>query len=320
MKKLLLVFSFFALGLFSLAQTNSAKVVFRELDNNYYNNYNNPVCVSKVANVYTSPDTASTVITSLGLSQPVLIAGEWDDIKEVQNTVQRKDGTTYTENKANVVKWYKIGLESQIGYVKAIHISLHSYFSMDNKYMYFFISHSSTKVLKFDLMNKQIIREFVLPSFRGDYIEPIKLFDWKNSNALFRVSQVDAFCGGGIFDNYIIDTKDSIYSLIKTLSYSNEDGSGDYNSSIWLPIKDSTGKFILTEKGAATSESLVFSSNPYEVIAPEYLQSDKNKLVVFKEVKNKSVATKSGTTKLLKVKNKTKYYKWNGSRLILISK
>lgn len=296
--------------LHSWAQTIlfSNEVSFHEVKSSTYRNIENPATLSKLSMVYSEADTLSNKIDSLAFNTTVEVIAEGEFSSEKQDTILKNDGSKYENKKYYSLKWYHINFNNKKGYIKSDDLALHTFLSDNGSYKYFFSPHSGIIIYKYNLNTNKLVSKFKLKSIRADLVEKINISGWKNTQSIFRVTQVDAFCGGGVYDTYIIDANGSMKSFFKTNVYNSEDPDEAYASTIWIPINNKSGKLILAQKGSSNNNVASFSDEPYTLNFPTNLIYNKNELLVVKITEKES-----GKNKIT-----SHYYKWNGEQLILL--
>lgn len=311
----------------SIAQDQTRKepyVHFSQIQNSYYRNFVSPVTYNESCKVYFKPDTASEIITTLKFKTYLQLLREG----EQEFPADGKGGL-------RILKWYEIDYENNKGFIKAASIATHSFYNLTTKCDYFLVTDFSAEnnpdtnsftIYKYDNNSKKFTDTLSYKNFRADVVHEIRYDGWKNVTMLFHAEEINAYCGGGTSDVFITDANNNLSEMIST-KFNADDGSADsYTSTVWLPIKFMKGNILLLLNGDVENAFDANSGKLNTHAFPKELTIPKIELVVFNEIKTGSIYNKKGepiknadgnyTSKV--VNNRTKYYKWDGSKLILI--
>ncbi|MCD6065686.1 MAG: hypothetical protein K0S33_512 [Bacteroidetes bacterium] len=301
------------------------KIAIHSLQNNFYSNYVEPAVCSDSGKVYAMPDTNSEVLRAILFNTDIHLLGKGEDTEEIVVEKIAEDGHTYKAKSYLRLIWYKIELDNWIGYIRASDVATHTFTDSKGKFKYFFQTENSCRLLKYDINTKKWADTLEIEHLRGDIVRVIESAGWKNTDILFRVTRINAFCGGGTRDEFIIDANGKLSGLLSTDSYA-DDGSADaYGSTVWLPLKFNKGKILLIANGDVEQVFDTYSGQLNVYPFPKGVTIPPTELIVFKESEIKSLYAKNGEP-LLKpdgsyrstVKNTTKYFRWNGTKLIRI--
>jgi len=295
------------------------------IENSFYQNVLNPVTFSSSTYVYSKPDTTSEILQVLPFNTHLKLVKEGEIVKEIITTLFNKDGTKYTNDSLSLFKWYEINIDNKEGYVKATDIVRHSLTDLNNNT--FFVKSdnlSGCTILKYSSTLKQFIDTLYINT-GVDVVKPININEWKNVNILFRVSSVQEYCGGGKYDDFVIDSNDSLY-VLTTSGYDNiEDITqlDDYECKVYFPLRDSIGEIQFVEEGDLefNFDTIKFNSILFNTTIP------KQEMIVRIETteqailnsKKEPVLDNAGNVKTKKI-SETECYQWNGNKLILINK
>ncbi|MBC7865048.1 MAG: hypothetical protein IAF38_18890 [Bacteroidia bacterium] len=322
LKTLNAILSLFVCPCISSAQTTQAqpKISWRYVENTYYKNTINPVSFPDSAFVYSAPDTTSKILEILKFKTQLHLIKEGE-----QQFAEKETGTV------SFLKWYEIDFGLNKGYIKASEVATHM-FSGINQADYLILTNVSKNynpdgngftVYKFDRSKNQFTDTLKIASVRGDIIKEINYSGWKNTGMLLSVYMINAYCGGGTAEVFIIDANGKLSELITTNSHS-DDGSADaYGSVVWLPVKTGNEKVRLVCNGDVETIYNTYSGELNTFPFPKELKLPKIELIVFKETEVKSILNmagepllnKDGSFKSKKVKQVTKYFRWNGIKL-----
>ena len=321
----------FVLILFSLrisfqtiAQNTSPH--FNSIENNYYRNIIQPTTFSNSTKVYSQPDTNSQVLQVFKFKTHLRLLGEWDDTKEINTEKVSENGEKHTYTHFTNLKWYKVELNEGNGYIKSPNIATHTFTDNKGLFDYFFITKKTCYLYKYDNTKNQFVDSIDLKSVRCDIVQPINSNGWQNVNMLFRTTMINAYCGGGTTNIFIVDANGKLSELIMTESYA-DDGSADgYSSNVWLPIKFENKKTLLIANGDIDNVFDKYSGQLNTFPFPKEITIPKIELVIFKETEEKSlyninnepILNKDGSFKSKTIKNTTKYLRWDGKELVAI--
>lgn len=292
-------------------------ISWHDVENGYYGNTNNPLIYSDSAIVYSKPDTSSAVINALQFKEPIKILREGFD-----------------ESLRPIRKWYEVNQGMSKGYIKAVDVATHVFYNMEHHTYYFVVTDfipSLTEtygfaIYKYDDSKKQFTGTFKSDRIRGDIVVEVNRAGWKNVDLIIHGRQIDAYCGGGIFETFVVDANGNMTELIST-SQSGDDGSADsYASTVWLPIKFPNKNVLLVQDGDVEHIFNEISGTLNTRSFPKQLTFPKMELIVFNEVKVESIVDKNGEMVLNKdgsykskvAMNKTTYYRWNGVKLVMV--
>lgn len=245
-----------------------------------YFNVNNPVIISDTAIVYSKPDSSGKLIDKLHFDSPLSIVSP----------------DSYWQG------WYEILLDKNIGYIPISTVAAHKFKANINGkvFYYYIVTSNSTKynpipngftIYKFDTSKKQFTDTFSVEGIRADIVKEMNHKGWKNGNLLLYTKQVNAYCGGGETELYLIDANDKFEQLFTTYSYTDdgEGGGGNY-ASVKFPKNVDADTIRVNE----WQESPVYSKN--------------RKLLINKDGSHKT-----------KIENDTtKHYCWDGKSLNLV--
>jgi hypothetical protein len=294
---------------------SSKEISEYRIRNDMYTNVVEPAVFADSAVVYARPDATSKVLRVLTFNTSVNLLGKAEVVekKVVEKTL------AYSRT-----IWYKVELVYENGYVKGKELATHTFSDPAGKFLYFFITANGCSLHKYDINSKQWVDSLTIEHFRGDRIQQVNTAGWKNTDGLFRATRINAFCGGGVKNEFIIDANGKLSVLISTASYI-DDGSADaYSSVIWLP-QQVNKKTILIANGDLENvfDTWSWKLNTYPV--PKNIPVPLPELVVFKETKVKSIFDKSGEPLLnpdgsfkSKTTDKINYFRWNGMKLVRI--
>lgn len=138
--------------------------------------------------------------------------------------------------------FYAINYKGDTAYIPATKVATHKFdVTAENKeYNYFFVTSLPEKdypyggftLYKFDKRRKQFVNTLTIKEFRADWIHREDNASWANSEALFCAGQIDAFCGGGNFEKYIIDANGQPKVLFEThhINVESADAYDDYST------------------------------------------------------------------------------------------
>ncbi|MGZ5549015.1 MAG: SH3 domain-containing protein [Nitrososphaeraceae archaeon] len=314
----------------STAQNTSPQLIknifFHPIENDNYRNIIQPTTFSNSTKVYSQPDTNSVVLLDFKFKTHLRLLGEWDDTKEIRTEKVKENGERVTFTQFTNLRWYKVELNEGNGYIKSSNVSTHTFTDNKGLFDYFFITKESCYLFKYDNVNKQFIDSIELKSFRCDIVQSVNSNGWQNVNMLFRTTMINAYCGGGTTNIFIVDANGKLSELITTKSYA-DDGSADtYGSNVWLPIKFENEKILLIANGDIDNVFDRYSGQLNTFPFPKEMTIPKIKLVIFKEIQEKSlydhnnepILNKDGSYKSKTIKNVTKYLRWNGKELVPI--
>jgi hypothetical protein len=301
-----------------------AVIAWNGIEDSPFRNVLNPVTFSVSTNVYAIPDTTSEVIQVLPFNSSLDLIRE-GDIEEVKVAyLTDKNGSRYSYSNYTSFKWYEINLDHKKGYVKATDIVRHSLRDINNNK--FFVEsniQSSSRIFKYSLTRKQFIDTLSINS-DIDVVKPIDN-NWKNVNILFRVSSIKPYCGGGRYDDFVVDSNDSLF-VVSTSGYDNIEDITQfdrYESNVYFPVKYADGdiQFVDASNWGYIYDTLKFNSFPVKITVPKeevIIKTVETEQAIFNS-KKEPVVDKVGNVKTKSIKT-TEFYQWNGSELVMIHK
>jgi len=259
--------------------TETKFIIGKNDTGNGYFNLINPVVFSNTASLYATSTENSEIVTKLKFNAPLIIENPNDYWGE----------------------FYTINYGNKKAYISASNVASHKIdvTVKDKKYTYYFITHYSKKynpnkngftIYKYDRERKQFVDTFSLADSRADIVYQVNNAAWANSDIIFYTQEINAYCGGGTHENYIIEANGHFNILFKTYTYADDAEAPQVNYSTISFPKNVTNDTIRFHK-----------VSPVEV---------KNK-------KGKAIILKDGSPKVESI-DSISFYKWNGSSLILL--
>ncbi|MBI1289176.1 MAG: hypothetical protein GC178_16540 [Flavobacteriales bacterium] len=281
-----------------------------------------PTILSDSTKVYDRPDTSGSVLQVLRFTKALNILAEGDDVNRVNVEAVNENGETYTYIKYTVMRWYKIQLKDQVGYVDASRVASCTFNDPKGLYKYLFLF---GKIIKFDYATGQFVDTLQILSFRGDVVRQIDPRGWKNVNLLLSLTMINDYCGGGETTVFVIDANDSLSELIRTESYYDDGGEGGHASMVWLPITFYTGRVRHILNGDVENVLNTYNGelNMYQL--PNGLDAAENEVVVFKDVAETAIVDENeeflfnedGSQRYIETET-LKFLRWNGAELVPI--
>ncbi|MCR6639931.1 MAG: hypothetical protein NVV82_13350 [Sporocytophaga sp.] len=249
-----------------------AVIAWNGIEDSFFRNVLNPVTFSVSTNVYAMPDTTSELMQVLPFNTSLELIRE-GDIEEVKVAyLTDKNGSRYSYSHYTSFKWYEINLDQKKGYVKATDIVRHSLRDKNNNK--FFVEsniQSASRIFKYSLTQKQFI-DTINTNSDVDVVKPIDN-NWKNVNILFRVSSIKPYCGGGRYDDFVVDSNDSLF-VVSTSGYDNIEDITQfdrYESNVYFPVKYADGdiQFVDVSNWGYIYDTLKFKSFPVNITVPK---------------------------------------------------
>lgn len=301
-------------------------VSFQSVEISDYRNVISPCVYMDSCLVFEFPDTDSPIKEVLPFHTYVKILGEGDDSGEINTQKFFPTGESYTEKKYTNLHWYKVESSSGVGYAKASDISLHTLGDDKGLFTYFIYCSDACYVYVYDIQLKQFTDTLKIESMRDDIVHTIPIEGWKNADILFRINMINAYCGGGIFDAFVIHADGKLSLLISTQSYADDGSAEGYSSMVWLPVSFANKKVLLIENGDVDHVFDTYTGKLKTKSYPKGLTIPINELIIFKETeyhgvydsKGDPVLSEDGSYKSGQIKNKSKYFQWNGAKLVPI--
>lgn len=312
-------------------QAASKVIPFHTTENTPYRNYVNPVTISDLSKVYSQADTNSKVLLTLDLNTKLNLLGEGEDTWETATEKINDSGEKYVSKQYSIINWYKIAIASGEAYILASDIATHSFTNDKNQIVYFIVTEYSTQhnpggnsftVYKFNKKKNLFVDTLVSKDIRGDVIQ-FNNIGWENVDVLIHAKMINAYCGGGESDAFIVDANNKLSTLINTSSNADDGSADSYCSSVWLPMTRNN-KVQLIANGDTDSLFIAFSEKLNVYPFPKEITVPKKELVVYNEKEYKSIYNKKGeplvnvdgSYKYKKTRDKTIYYRWNGKKLV----
>ena len=259
---------------YSSAQNTETKfLIIRGDTGTEYFNVIDPVIFADTANVYQAKDSLSEVMTKISFNTPLKI----------------RDVNSYWEG------WYEIDLGNRNGFIPTGSVATHKF--RTKGFDYLLVTGYSKKynpniggfaIYKYDRDGKQFTDTFFVMNTRADIAKEMNHKAWKNAEFLLYAKQINAYCGGGETEIYIIDANNKFKVLFSTYSYI-DDGecAGGYYANVSFP------------KNVA-EDTIIYHQFIEE---PDYT------------VKGKIIKNKDGTCKMKISGDTACYYRWNGKDL-----
>lgn len=245
-----------------------------------YFNVTDPVVMADTAFIYSKPDSSAAVMDKLYFNNPLSIVSPEDYWKG----------------------WYELRLGTTKGYIPVPAVAAHRFKATINRsvFYYYIVTGNSERynplpngftIYKFDTAKKQFTDTLAVKDTRADIVKEMNHTGWKNAGLLLYTKQVNAYCGGGETELYLIDANNKMEQLFTTYSYADDgEGGGGGYATVAFP-KNVDADTIALRKWEE---------------APVYTK------------KGKLVKKKDGDPEQ-KIENDTvKYYKWDGKRLGLV--
>ncbi len=310
----------------TIAQNASVQTVknisFHSIENNQYRNTIQPATVSNLTKVYSQPDTNSQVLQVLKFKTHLRLLGEWEDTKEINTEKVNENGEKYRITSFTNLKWYKVELKETNGYIKSSNVATHTFTDNKGLYDYFFTTKENYCLLKYDNTKKQFVDSIELKNFRGDITKSINSVKWQNVDILFSTTMINAYCGGGTTNVFIVDANGKLSELITTKSYADDGFAYSFSSIVWLPMKFEN-KVLLIANGDVDSVFDKYTGQLNTFSFPKETTIPKTELVIFKEVEenllfdnnNEPILNKDNSQKSKTIKT-LKYLRWNGKELV----
>jgi hypothetical protein len=245
-----------------------------------YFNMTDPVIIADTAVVYSKPDSSGRMIDKLYFDSPLSIVSP----------------DSYWQG------WYELNLGKNKGYVPVSTVAAHKFkTNISGRIFYYYVVTSNSAkynpipnsftIYKFDSSKKQFTDTFAIEGVRADLVKEMNHNGWKNGNLLLYTKQVNAYCGGGETELYLIDANNEFKKLFSTYAYTDDgEGGGGRYATVVLPKNVDTDTIVLKE----WEES------------PESLKN------------GKFVKNKDGSPKTRIENDTTKYFCWDGKSLILV--
>ena len=313
-------------------QAASKVIPFHTIENNAYKNYVNPATISNLTKVYSKADTNSKVLLTLDINTKLNLLGKGEDSWETVTEKINDSGKKYVSKQYYIINWYKIAIANGEGYILASDVASHSFTNTKKQLDYIIVTEYSKDfnpigdcftIYKYDRKKKRFVDTLVSKNIRGDVIQVVKNVSWKNVDILIHAKMINAYCGGGESDAYIVDANNKLSTLITTSSYADDGSADSYCSNVWLPMTINN-KIQLIANGDTDSLFISFSEKLNDYPFPKEITIPKEELVVFNEKEYKSIynkkgdplMNKDGSYKSKKTKDKTKYLRWNGKKLV----
>ncbi len=301
-------------------------ISFHAIEMPGYRDILSPCVFSDSCLVFEFPDTNSRIKEALKFHTYIEILGEGDDTGEINTQKFFPSGESYLEKKYTVVRWYKIETISGVGYVKVNGISLHTLGDDRGLFTYFIYNADGCYVYRYDKQSKEFTDTLKIESIRDDIVHTIPTKGWKNANILFRINQINAYCGGGISDVFIIDDGVKLSKLISTQSYGDDGSAEGFTSTVWLPVSFADNKVLLIENGDVDHVFDTYTGKLRTKSYPKGITIPANELIILNETEyhgeydqnGDPIENADGTYKSGEIKSKTNYFRWNGFELVIV--
>lgn len=239
-----------------------------------YFNSTNPVVFADTAAVYLKADSSSEIITKLVFNTPLAI----------ENVNDYWTG------------WYQIRIGDKKGYIRCSDVAVHKFMNNPN-YHYFLVTHYSPAynpnrggftIYKYAIQDLHFVDTLSVVGHRADIAKELNHTAWKNVDFLLFTRQIEAYCGGGEEEHYLVDANHQFEELFSTYNYydDSEEGGGSY-ADVKFP------------KNVATDT----------IVYHKYVEN-----AVYNK-KGKPLKNKDGSYRMKITQDTTKYYRWDGERL-----
>jgi hypothetical protein len=286
----------------------------------------NPFVLSDSCRLFSKPDTNSRVIRMLKFSKQI-------QIKILNEGYVQRISKNYT--KYEILKWYKVSCLDTEGYVMGSEIAKYQFRNGIDRILYIMTDDLSEKfnpagglrIYKYDVDQKKFLDTLdikISPGESETRITELNSTGWKNVDILFRIENIEAYCGGGDQNIFIADANGKLTNIISSLVYG-EIGN-EYVSTVFLPIKFDKGKVLLIENGDVKNVFDPYTGNLHTYSFPKNLEIPKSELIVLKIKEMKGTVDKNyepvmnpdNSYKSRLVKNATEFYRWNGNKLVRV--
>ncbi len=292
---------------------------------NIYGEYENfsPTIMNNNSCLYAQCDINSTIIKKAdrGIALTILeYGGKYDKIEKTDTTNNKVKYIEYILKEA----WKKVVVAGDTGYMKAKNIS---YYTLKNSrtncnyYISFneFPREFSLIIYKFDIIQNQFVDTLTISPWYGsdsdykpDAVKLIENIAFDNVSAIIDIYRTDEYCGGGEFDIYVGDLKDSL-SIIHKTGGGGEMCESSY-SSIRFPNIDKK-EFLELKLGSLLEKEIYKIISTKKIlknnIAVEHLESTTALKNTTEESNEEYYNCKSVITE-----DKSVIYQWSGNKLI----
>jgi hypothetical protein len=320
----------------SIAEENTKQEItaisWTELKNDAYGNILNPVTIADFTKVYEHPDSTSKVLKILPFNTDLNVLRKGEIMTEnLIEGVKSEDFVPTTFHESYYFFWYEVLLGTKKAYVKHTDMVIHSMTCKNGDKILIQSEYSfPTKILKYSLLQNKITN--ILHIKRDEHytiVKPIPHNGWKNVNALFNMTEIRAYCGGGSSTLYIVDANERLDSLTETRYWDAEDygdGSESQSETVFLPIKTANGKVVLAAAGDTVLSPHIrpeYYDAPPIYPYPKNINIAKEELIIHQTQIEKAVLDKNKKP-IKRNKNeyktaktiKTVFYQWNGYNLM----
>lgn len=288
---------------------------WHELENNHYENTTQPVVIAESTSLYAWPATSGRVVAELKRGAALKLIAE---------------GYAYDNSENPGLKWYRIAYAGSEAYIPASYVATHSFGRAHDSIVHAVVTDFSLlynagaegfTIYSYRPKDRKITGTLRTNHTRADVITQVEVSNWKNAPVVLHISEINAFCGGGSTDLFMVYTNGKWQELISCSVYG-DDGSADVSSStVWMPVMINDRPALMVNGDTSTAwYSEISHAFPSNITVP------RNEIVVKQEVETKSIyneagepeVDESGSYKYITVKDVTTYYRWNGKKLVKI--
>ncbi|TND08337.1 MAG: hypothetical protein FD123_2368 [Bacteroidetes bacterium] len=278
-----------------------------DLLGDYYENFVNTAVFTDSAKIFTAPDTTAAFLCHAPFRAPLKI-------------LQRGGN------------WYKVELrDRRTGYIAQADVAEHTLTDPAGKNEYYLLpdfigpnGKYNLLIYKYNLKEKKFTDSLVISQpLEATYkVQELSCLDWKNTGMLFRFTAIQAYCGGGTTEIFIIDAGGKLSELCRSFCGGEQ---GDIScTTTWLPVTFPAGKVMLVENGDLDNIFNRHSGTLNTHAVPKDIAAKPSELIVIKKYETTSMLdkngeamlTESGSFKSTVTKNVTHYYRWDGKKMV----
>jgi hypothetical protein len=278
--------------------------------------------------IYCSPDEKSKIMGSLAFNSQLNIT---ELIRRYRNdTIFSTNSKTHIKSiqeiyRAEPEEWYKILYGQDTAYIKKEDLALEDYSCYN-----FLVGIKSTKDVKtielrsFDENNKyQIKATFALKDFIHGYeIQFLPFNGLKNSGQIIRYRTFRTSCPGAEHNEFVVYNQNGFTKLLSAFSTGEEESFDE--ETIYLPLKFDNGKILLVANGDLKNIFNVQTTELNVLPYPKKLKVPIEQLIIKTKEYTETILNSKGEPvvenedeeKVKVIKEKPKYYKWDGTLLI----
>jgi hypothetical protein len=254
---------------------------------------------SKIDTVYETYACYRNVIQPVSFKKSTPVYSTPDTLSEIIKNIKFDTPVKYNENAG--WDWFEVQWDNKSGFVRSKDVASCSFNSFRNKNIRYFIlpnfdreqnwEPGEVRIYKYNLAKKKFTDTFSIKDHGANYFRQLNPHGLKNVDLLLTLENTNGCCGCTLEKYYFIEANNKFEKIFTTSDFLDDGGEGYQNYS-YVDFTPNSGEFVYNE---------------YECTG------------VFNK-KDEPVLDKNGNQKIKVIRDISKHYKWDGSKMVEIKK